>query len=142
MTSTLQDVAAVAAAGPDDKTQDIVFHVTSDYEIRTSVEKEGRQHNSETLKVRVYYVSEKGPTIREIRRTGGPEADWEDGRVFNQQTYEIAENSGLTASIVNTCNNGLQLKLYYQGVANKLNVVCNVLDNYQENWATRFNFTK
>ncbi|KAH7252875.1 hypothetical protein FSOLCH5_013731 [Fusarium solani] len=175
MTDTLQDVTAVVTEVSNQDivfhvTRDFKISYWSS---KTSDETQGEQYNSENLKingnpvivnsklpilaavayknpntkedeVRVYYVGEKSLTLREIRRTG--KGKWYDGQVFNQQSYDIAENSGLTANVVavnkGSCEDNprkeWQLKVYYQRKADILNVVYNVLNQSGENWSTRY----
>ncbi|KAM0418968.1 hypothetical protein ACHAPT_012126 [Fusarium lateritium] len=171
MTAPLQDVTAVVTPSDQDIVFHVNSSgVISYWSSRSADETEGEQYNTDNLKingspisvnpklpilaavayrrphsevdeVRVYYVDEKTLTIREIRRNGRSNAKWEVGQVFNQQQYQIAPNSGLTANVVSTCNNGLQLKVYYQRDVDKLNVVYNVLTQAGENWSTRYDVT-
>ncbi|EXK24025.1 hypothetical protein FOMG_19231 [Fusarium oxysporum f. sp. melonis 26406] len=44
-----------------------------------------RNPNGGEDEVRVYYVAQNKFVLRELRRTGGEDADWFDGQVFNNQ---------------------------------------------------------
>ncbi len=79
--------------------------------------------------------------MRELRRTGGSDAKWTDGQVFNNQQNGIAKESGLTANVVQTQGGRQQqLKLFYQREAGQLNVTYNVIGT-NDVWTNRADVT-
>ncbi|KAJ4148612.1 hypothetical protein LMH87_003074 [Akanthomyces muscarius] len=91
--------------------------------------------------VRVYYVAQNKFVLRELRRTGGSDAKWTDGQVFNNQQNGIAKESGLTANVVQTQGGRQQqLKLFYQREAGQLNVTYNVIGT-NDVWTNRADVT-
>ncbi|KAK2670418.1 hypothetical protein RAB80_012840 [Fusarium oxysporum f. sp. vasinfectum] len=91
-------------------------------------------------KVRVYYVAQNKFVLRELRRTGGEDADWFDGQVFNNQQNRILNTSGLTANVVRTRTDQQQLKLYYQTETDELNVTFSMLGS-SDVWSNRADVT-
>ncbi|RSM15137.1 hypothetical protein CDV31_005071 [Fusarium ambrosium] len=178
MTDILQDITAVVTEVNNQDivfhvTRD---YKISYWSSKASDEEEGQQYNSDNLKINgdpvivnsklpilasvsykdphpdgkdevcVYCVSEKSLTLRELRRAG--DGEWRDGKVFNQQSYDIAENSGLTANVITVpkkdcgCesdpDNEYQLKVYFQRRPDIINVVYTVLNKTREHWSTRY----
>ncbi|EXM14952.1 hypothetical protein FoTM2_012033 [Fusarium oxysporum f. sp. vasinfectum] len=99
-----------------------------------------RNPNGGEDEVRVYYVAQNKFVLRELRRTGGEDADWFDGQVFNNQQNRILNTSGLTANVVRTRTDQQQLKLYYQTETDELNVTFSMLGS-SDVWSNRADVT-